>query len=103
MGRIGDSADSLTVFGSSRRAMKPSVVRDSWQASAKHEMEEMGAAAKVMGVPQSRRLSSRAGECCRGGHDRIGILSKRNHSSCAFRNTSDEHTGSFSCPLMGAA
>lgn len=31
------------------------------QASAKQEMEAMGAAAKAMGVPQSRRVASRAG------------------------------------------
>lgn len=31
------------------------------QASAKQEIEQMGQAAKAMGVPQSRRLSSRAG------------------------------------------
>ncbi|CAM9307923.1 unnamed protein product [Scytosiphon promiscuus] len=31
------------------------------QASAKQEMEQMGQAAKALGVPQSRRLSSRAG------------------------------------------
>ncbi|CAM9817985.1 unnamed protein product, partial [Choristocarpus tenellus] len=31
------------------------------KGSAKQEMEEMGAAAKAMGVPQSRRLSSRGG------------------------------------------
>lgn len=31
------------------------------QASAKQEIEQMGQAAKTMGVPQSRRLSSRAG------------------------------------------
>lgn len=33
----------------------------SLQASAKQEMEERGEAAKAQGVPQSRRLSSRAG------------------------------------------
>ncbi|CAN0299536.1 unnamed protein product, partial [Ectocarpus sp. 4 AP-2014] len=58
-GRGSSDGDGGSAGGDGRRGSGGGDAEE--KASAKQEMEQIGQAAKAMGVPQSRRLSSRAG------------------------------------------